>query len=121
MRGPIRCVTPHYLVDLTQLEVAVIEFISLPDNANRTVLLNGQCALHLLGLPALHLRVHHVFRGLRAHFLDGFSDGLSSLLNIFLKGEAVILHDLHLHESIGAQFAQQVPKHALAIDSETQL
>jgi hypothetical protein len=43
------------------------------------------------------------------------------LLNIFLKGEAVILHDLHLHESIGAQFAQQVPKHALAIDSETQL
>jgi hypothetical protein len=43
------------------------------------------------------------------------------LLNIFFKGEAVILHDLHLHELIGAQFSQQVPKHALAFDSETQL
>jgi hypothetical protein len=58
---------------------------------------------------------------LRAHFLDDFSDGLSSLLNIFLKGKAVVLHDLNLYELISAQFEQQVPKHALAIDSETQL
>ncbi len=106
---------------MTQLEVIVIEFISLPDNANGAVLLNGQCALHLLCLPALHLRVHHVVPGLRAHFLDGFSDGLSSLLNIFVKGEAVVLHDLYLHELISAQFAQQVSEHCLAFDSETQL
>jgi hypothetical protein len=58
---------------------------------------------------------------LRAHLLDGFSDGLSSLLNIFLKDEAVILHQLYLHELVSAQFSQQVPKHALAFDSETQL
>ncbi len=106
---------------MTQLEVIVIEFISLADNANGAVLLNGQCALHLLCLPALHLRVHHVVPGLRAHFLDGFSDGLPSLLNILLKGEAVVLHDLYLHELISAEFSQQISEHGLAFDSETQL
>lgn len=43
------------------------------------------------------------------------------MLYIFLKGEAVVLHDLHLHELISAQFAQQVSEHALAFDSEKQL
>ena len=43
------------------------------------------------------------------------------MLNIFLKDEAIKLHQLHLHELVSAQFAQQVPKHALAFYSETQL
>jgi hypothetical protein len=42
------------------------------------------------------------------------------LLNIFLKDKAVVLHNLHLHELVSAQFAQQVSEHALAFDSETQ-
>ena len=43
------------------------------------------------------------------------------MLNIFLKCKAVEEHDLDFDEFISSQLSQQVLKHALAFDSETQL